>query len=99
MEGGGPEAGLMPHSIEVIRGRVLAVEAESCAQQTVVAPAIVAAAVIEPRTAAGGSVRGAERAPGDAGRASSVSGHPCQDHVNHGPQEQTHSNGDTESYN
>ena len=38
-------------------------------------------------------------ATGDNGRACFASGHPRQDHVNQGTQEQTHSHGHTESYN
>lgn len=98
MEGGGPEAGFVPERVEVIWGGGLAVEAESSADQTVVAPPVVAAVAVKAWAVSGRGARLARRAAGDAGRACSASGHPGQDHVNQGPQDQAHSHGHTESY-
>lgn len=72
-------------------------EAESSTDQTVVAPPVIAAVAVEARAGTGGGARLAKRAAGDAGRACSA-GHPCQDHVNKGPQDQAHRHGHTESY-
>lgn len=98
MESGGPEAGFMPHGVEMIRGGRLSVETECSADQTVVAAPVVATVAVEARAVAGGRAGLARRAAGDAGRACSASGHPGQDHVNQGPQHQAHSHGHTESY-
>lgn len=98
VEGGGPEAGLVPQRVEVIRGGGLPVEAESGTDQTVVAAPVVAAVAVETRTVSGRRAGLARRAAGDAGRACSASGHPGQDHVNKRPQEQAHRHGHTESY-
>lgn len=97
MEGGGPEAGFVPERVEVVRGGSLAVETEGSADQTVVAAPVIAAVAVKAWAAAGGHARLARRAAGDACRACSASGHPSQEHVNQGPQDQTHRHGHAES--
>lgn len=98
MEGGGPEAGFVPQRIKGIWGGSLPVEAESSTDQTVVAAPVVAAVAVKAWAIAGRRARLAGRAAGDAGRACLASGHPGQDHVNQGPQDQAHRDGHTESY-
>lgn len=73
-------------------------EAESSTDQTVVAPPVIAAIAVKAWTGSRGGSRLARWAAGDAGRACSASGHPGQDHVNEGPQDQAHRHGHAESY-
>lgn len=73
-------------------------EAESSADQTVVAAPVIAAVAVESWAVAGRRARVAGRAAGDAGRACSASGHPGQEHVYQGPQDEAHRHGHTESY-
>lgn len=98
MEGWGPKAGFVPQWVKVIWGGSLAVEAESSTDQTVVAPPVIAAIAVKAWTGSRGGSRLARWAAGDAGRACSASGHPGQDHVNEGPQDQAHRHGHAESY-
>lgn len=98
VESGGPEAGFVPQWVKVIWGGSLAVEAESSADQTVVAAPVIAAVAIKARTGAGRSTWLTRWRTGDAGRACSTSGHPGQEHINQGTQEKAHCDGHTESY-
>lgn len=98
MEGGGPEAGFLPQWIKRICGGSLAVEAESSTDQTVVAAPVVAAVAVKAGAVAGRRAQLAGRTAGDPGRAGFASGHPGQDHVNQGAQNQAHRDGHTESY-
>ena len=98
VEGGGPEAGLVPQGVEVIPGGRLPVEAERGAHQAVVAAPVVAAVAVEAGTVAWAGAWWPRGAAGDAGRAGSAAGHPGQQHVNQGPQNQAHPHGHAESY-
>lgn len=97
-EGGSPEAGFEPQGVKVLWGGCLAVEAKSSTDQTVVAAAVIVAVVVETWPVTGRCARLASRAAGDAGRSCFASGHPGQDHVNQGPQNQAHCHGYTKNY-
>lgn len=85
MEGGGPEAGFTPQRVDVVRGGGLPVEAESGADQTVVAAPVVAAVAVEAWTGTGRGVGLARWPTGDASGACPAPGHPGQDHIDQGP--------------
>lgn len=72
-------------------------EGEGSADQTVVAAPVIAAVAIKawPSARSAGLTR---CGTGDAGGACFASGHPGQDNINQGPQDQAHRDGHTESY-
>lgn len=73
-------------------------EGESSTQQIVVAASVIAVVTVEAWSGARRAARMARGAAGDAGRACSATGHPGQDHVDQGPQDQAHCHGHTERY-
>lgn len=81
----GPEAGFEPWGVEMIWGGSLAVEAESCTDQTVVAAALVAAGVVKTWAVAYRRAWLPRWTAGDVCRACSASRHPGQDHINDCP--------------
>lgn len=99
VEGGGPEAGLTAGRVGLVWVRgLLAVEAEGGADQAVVAAPVIAAVAAEARASPAGGVRLASSAAGDANGARPPSGHPGQQHVDQGPQDDSHRHGHTEGY-
>lgn len=99
MEGGGFEARFQLGWIERIWGRRLPVEANGCADHTVVAPAVVAAAMAITRPLACRRTGFPGRGAGDHGGASSPTRHPGEEYINQGPQDQADSHGHEKSDN
>lgn len=99
MEGGRLEAGFQLGRVERIWGGSLSVDTKGCAGQTVVAAAVVAAAVVVAGSLARRRTGFPCRGAGDRGRACSAAGHPGEEHVNQGPQDQANCHGHEESYN
>lgn len=97
MEGGGLKAGFHLVGIERLWRGSLPVEANGCADHAVVAAAVVAAAVAINRTLAWRSTRFPGRGAGDCGRACSAAGHPSEQDINQGPQDQANCHGHEKS--
>lgn len=99
MEGGGLEAGFQLSRIERIWGGGLPVEANGCTEHTVVAAAVVAAAMAVTRTLARRRTGFPGRGAGDRGRACSASRHPGEEYIDQDPQDQANCHGHEKSDN